>query len=110
MFYLLPEDLKREIARYLHKKDYDVVLDELTVMTMFVKCNLDRYKLSSKEGIIAVRAHTDVTTGDRWLYYRDYPRVPLSRWDYVCDKYKDDKRKSIYEIKSDIEKISINTI
>ena len=104
LFSLLPEDLKRETSRYLHKKYYEIVLDELIVMTMFIKHDLNVFTLSVKEGIIAVKAYTDITTGYRWIYYHDYPRIALPRWDFVFDKYNDSKRKSIYEIKNDIEK------
>jgi len=33
----LCEDLKREVSKYLHKKYYDVVLDELLLMTEYIR-------------------------------------------------------------------------
>jgi len=34
---LLPEDLKREVLRFLHKRYFDVVLDELFLVTERLK-------------------------------------------------------------------------
>ena len=37
LFSVFPEDLKKETLTYLHKKYYDVVLDELLLVTEWVR-------------------------------------------------------------------------
>ena len=54
----LCEDLKKEVWRYLHKKYYDVVLDELSLMTFVIRSTLDLYWLS----------YSKITTGKRYAY------------------------------------------
>jgi len=105
MSLFLPEELKREIARYLHKKYYVIVLDELLLMTNFIRkyfdiaWNLIPRESDSRMRIIPAKCII-MKTGDVW-YKGDDSTISVARWRYN-PSFTGYERKSIQEIKIEL--------
>jgi len=96
LFLLLPQDLKREASRYLHKKYYDVVLDELLLFTERLHyCLNERHYLRPK-GCIKICAR--VAQG-----FLINENVLVARWDILPVHQVISNGKSIQRIKSELK-------
>jgi|SRR5271154_7053645 len=71
---MLPGDLKKEVSRYLFKKYYDVVLDELLLVTKPMFDNID---ICSHNGCCKPAVEISPPTRDmgcvRWIRTSFYP-------------------------------------
>ena len=108
---LLPEDLKREMSRYLHKLYYDVVLNELLLMTEFIRKYFDIVYRAlnpipgvSPMKIVPSKMHLDMKTGNVWYNDDDTHTVSIARWRFMYF-LKEFERKSLQEIKSELNGI-----
>ena len=82
------EDLKRETWRYLHKKYYDVIMDELQLMTRFVKYWIDN----------PFAFYTKITADKGYIMFPEYTFFVV-RW----NMYHISSGKSIQRIKSELK-------
>jgi len=104
-----PEDLKREVSRYLHKKYYDIVLDELLLMIEPLANILNTWNNGalSFNGVTADKVYVDIETGCTWYSVNRPPHVPVARWILLSRKNAYYTRKSIQEIKIEVNKTLI---
>lgn len=97
LFLTLPQDLKREASQYLHKKYYEVVLDELLLMTKAIKgCMVPEHQRTCNCNKIVANAVYVTIYGpdDRFV------SIPVARWDHII--LNDFKRQSIQTIKNEL--------
>ena len=108
---MFPEDLKREVSRYLHKKYYEVVLEELVLMTQNITLYLDLLHTDYPVVFVARKERFSLTNGlGPWFSNtNDLLMVTVARWDYIdIDEYNYTtpfQRKSIQQNKNELKGI-----
>jgi len=70
----LPNDLKKEVARYLHKKYFDVVLDELLLVTEYVSF-YEHNRYATKITLISFGNSYNIRS--RWIWSVPYSDDPI---------------------------------
>ena len=109
LFQMLCEDLKREIGQYLHKKYYEVVIEELILMTEPVATILNEWdnEFISHNKVIADKIYVDMESGCKW-YTRDRPPyVPLARWIVLRRRNESFNGFTIQEMKNEVKRMLI---
>ena len=103
---MCPEDLKREVSRILHKTYYLVVLDELLLMTEGIRSCFDGTcggRLCHEYcKIRARRTWTNLEDPCKHFMRLGQFEIDVPRW--ICTFINLDIRKSIQEIKNDLER------